>query len=299
MVVYDLAERYPEALIVFRVCADGFQFHTPPQVDGVVDLVLVLADRYARLAEACAVRPPLLRLRVPVDTDRMAPRSAIRARPRHAVILGNYPERVQLVREAWEPQGVRITYVGGRRPRFDIARALEGVDVVVAKSRAALDAMACGRAVYLFDMFGGDGWVTPQTYPAMERDHFAGQATDRVIGIDELKRDLAGYDPGMGMANRDLVLQHHAARGHAIDFVLAVTAALAEKRASPDGHEDVGPAAPDPGDGDVAKLRRRLMVAEETAAAMAVQLQEIRASRGLRMVEHYRRWRDRLVRRGR
>jgi hypothetical protein len=236
---------------------------------------------------------------VPVDTDRMAPPGDTRARPRHAVILGNYPERVEIVREAWEPHGVKVTYVGGRHARFDIARALEGVDIVVAKSRAALDAMACGRAVYLYDLFGGDGWVTAKTYPAMEQDHFAGQATDRVIGVDELERDLADYDPGMGMANRDLVLQNHAARAHTIDFVLAVTAALADKRGSTDRHEDVRPGASDPSDADVAELRRRLVVAEETAAAMAVQLQEIRASRGLRLVEHYRRWRDRVVRRGR
>ena len=55
--------------------------------------------------------------------------------------------------------------------------------------------MACGRAVYVYDTFGGDGWVTPDVYAAMEADHFAGQATDRVIGIEEMERDLADYDP--------------------------------------------------------------------------------------------------------
>jgi hypothetical protein len=53
--------------------------------------------------------------------------------------------------------------------------------------------MACGRAVYVYDMFGGDGWVTPEAYPALEADHFAGQATDRVIGPAELERDLADH----------------------------------------------------------------------------------------------------------
>ena len=64
----------------------------------------------------------------------------------------------------------------------------------------------------------------------MEADHFAGQATDRVIGVAELERDLADYDPGMGMANRDLVLQHHSARDHVIAFLAAVAAPAAAER---------------------------------------------------------------------
>ena len=72
----------------------------------------------------------------------------------------------------------------GRSSASTSRAALENADIVVGKSRAALDAMACGRAVYLYDMFGGDGWVTPDTYAAMEADQFAGQATDRVIGVE-------------------------------------------------------------------------------------------------------------------
>jgi hypothetical protein len=293
MVVHDLADRYPDALMVFRVCG-AHEFHTPPQAEGRVDLVLVLADRYARLAEACAIRAPLLRLRVPIDTDRLVPDGAIRARPRRAMVLGNYPDRVRAVGEAWERRGLKVAYVGGPRARFDVAQALHGVDIVVAKSRAALDAMACGRAVYVYDTFGGDGWVTPETYPAMEADHFAGQATDRVIGVRELERDLADYHIGMGTVNRDLVLQHHGARDHTIEFVIAVAAAVERKRGVTPASEPFGTS-----EEEHALLRRRLSVAEETVVALRVQLAEIRASRGLRAVERYRRVRDLVVRRGR
>ena len=61
----------------------------------------------------------------------------------------------------------------------DPRAAMRAADIVVAKARAALEAMSCGRAVYLYDQFGGDGWVTPDNYPAFEADHFAGQATPR------------------------------------------------------------------------------------------------------------------------
>ena len=219
VVAYELAERYPDAPLVFRACSDVYDFELPPQLSGIVDRIVVLSDRYARLVEACGVTAPVIRLRYPVDVARIAPPGAIRDRPRRAVVLGNYDERVESVREAWGPEGVEVEQVGGARPRFGLAEALAGADIVVAKSRAAVEAMGAARAVYVFDWFGGDGWVTPESYPALEADNFAGQATDRVIDVAALRRDLAGYDPGMGAVNRDLVKQHHGARDHAIELL--------------------------------------------------------------------------------
>jgi hypothetical protein len=234
LVAYDLAKLYPAAFHAFRVCGDVFDFQLPPQLAGIVDLVVVLSDRYARLAHACQASPPVLRLRMPIDADRLVPVAPIRALPRRAALLGNYDERQQLVRGAWGPRGVEVVRIGGPEQRYDLADALADVDIVVAKGRAALDAMACGRAVYVFDVLGGDGWVTPASYAALEADNFAGQATDRVIDSAQLEADLAHYHQQMGAANRDLIAQHHSARQHAIELVNAVAAHKpAERPAAP------------------------------------------------------------------
>jgi hypothetical protein len=328
IVVYDLAERYPRALSVFRICGDTFDFQSPPQVEVVVDLVVVLSERYARLARACAVKAPVARLRIPVDIHRLAPVGTIRARPRRAVILGNYPERIQAVREAWERRGIEVSQVGGSHQRFEIAAALENADIVVGKSRAAVDAMACGRAVYLYDMFGGDGWVTPDTYAAMEADHFAGQATDRVIGVEEMEHDLADYDPRMGAVNRDLVIQHHSARDHVIELLDALVAPPKERPSVPLRELSRLTALQwswerfaREGQHAQASLHERLVLAEQAAAASAAaanaesrrneilegvageaavlraDLETIHASRAWRLVARYWRWKERLLRR--
>lgn len=224
IVVCDLAARYPDALSVFRICGDVFDFQLAPQLAGLVDLVVVLSDRYERLAASCAVRAPVLRLRMPIDIDRLVSLGALRERPERAVLLGNYGERDALIREVWGDLGVEIRSVGGSAQSYDVASAVADADVVVAKSRAALDAMACGRAVYVFDFLGGDGWVTPERYPALEADNFAGQATGRVIDAAALTSDLSDYRAEMGAVNRDLILQHHSARDH----VIALLSALAE-----------------------------------------------------------------------
>ena len=226
IVVYDLVRRYPEALSIFRVCGDVADFQLPPQLDGVVDLIVVLSDRYERIARACAVKAPVLRLRVPVDVDRLVPLGSIRERPERATLLGNYGERDALVREVWGKHGVEVGRVGGDVQTYDVATAVADADIVVAKSRAALDALACGRAVYVYDVFGGDGWVTPELYEKLEADNFAGQATDRVIDARTLASDLTEYRQEMGALNRDLVLQHHSARDH----VIALLSAIGERK---------------------------------------------------------------------
>jgi hypothetical protein len=311
LVVYELAERYPAAFTVFRICGDVFDFQSPPQLEGLVDLVVVLSDRYARLARACAIGPRLLRLRIPVSDDRLVPTGPIRARPRRAVVLGNYADRIDVVRETWERRGIQVTQVGGARQRYDLAAALGGADIVVAKSRAALDAMACGRAVYVYDTFGGDGWVTPEAYSAFEADHFAGLATDRVIGAAELDEDLGAYRREMGVANRDLVLQHHRAR----DRVLALLDALAVPgvpRPAAPLHElarltalqwSWESSARD-AQRERAAAHERLIEAEQAAAraeGLADELREelaaIRGSRSWRLTEPYRSCRGRLSRR--
>ena len=118
--------------------------------------------------------------------------------------------------------------MGGPHQQYDIASAVADADIVVAKSRAAVDALACGRALYVYDFFGGDGWVTPETYPQLEADNFAGLATGRTIGVAGLARDLADYDPSMGTVNRDLAVQHHGARDHVMRLLSAVASAGAQ-----------------------------------------------------------------------
>jgi hypothetical protein len=88
-------------------------------------------------------------------------------------------------------------------------------DIVVGKSRVVLEAMACGRAAYVYDFLGSDGWMTPESYPGLEGDAFLGQATDEPTDRARLRRDLAAYRPDMGTANRDLALAHHDATNHA------------------------------------------------------------------------------------
>jgi hypothetical protein len=221
-VAYDLAARWPRTPQVFVCHSTLFDLQMPPLVPGVVGAVVVLSERVERRVQA--LDPPfhIARLRQPIDTERLVPRSTPRERPLRALLLGNYlqGERRQILSEAWASRGVEVVQVGvPTTPSLHPEEAIAGADIVVGKGRAILDAMSCGRPAYVYDAFGTDGWVTPATYPLMEADAFAGQALGRVIDSNQLRRDLDVYQPQMGLVNRDLVSNNHQARTHAEQLV--------------------------------------------------------------------------------
>jgi hypothetical protein len=246
---HDLASRYRDAvrLFVSHSCSHALQF--PPQLVGCCDAVILLNDRVRRAVEARSGHAPIVRLRQPIDTARFQHVGPPREQPRRALVLSNNVARfrAQLITRACSAAGIELAWIGA--PTSSTAtpeHAIADADLVIALGRSALEGMAAGRAVYVYGLVGGDGWVTPDRYAAMESDGFAG-LSDRGLTIDaaRLVGDLAGWDRTMGEVNRDLVYSHHSARDHAIELV-----SLARSLDSPQSFD--GTAA-----GELARLVRR------------------------------------------
>ena len=217
-----LAQRYPTARLVYVAHSGTSDHQLPVQLPGVVDVIVANSDRFAARIRSLALDVPIVRLREPIDTDSFTPGHPLPERPRRALILSNYltGERARALLTAWEEAGIECTHIGvpatvDHDPRSAIADA----DIVVAKARAALEGMTAGRAVYVYDQFGGDGWVTPDNYPAFEADNFAGLSGDRPRTPGDLRADLDAYHPDMGWMNRELARIHHGARHHATELV--------------------------------------------------------------------------------
>jgi hypothetical protein len=223
-----LAARYPDARRVFVIHSDGWDLQLPPLVPGLVDAVVACSDRFAARARALPLEVPIIRLREPIDTDAYLFTTTLPERPRRALIVSNYlqGERRRMLVDAWESAGIECVQAGTpTEVVVDLAPALAGADIVVAKGRAALEGMCAGRAVYLYDQYGGDGWITPDNYPAIEADHFGGQATPRPRTGADLVADLAAYSPEMGVVNHELIRSHHGARSHTAELVAVLRGA--------------------------------------------------------------------------
>jgi hypothetical protein len=201
----------------------GFaSFEHPPQGLSPVPPVVVLSDRLADRAAAFAGRPEVVRLRQPIDLWRFKPTAPARERARRVLAFSNYlpPDRLAMLEAACGDLGLELTSMGATSttsltPQQRIADA----DIVVGYGRSVLEGMAAGRAAYVWDHAGGDGWMTPETYPAIEANGFAGAATENIVGTERLREDFAAYRSELGPLGYDLVRKHHSAARHAEELV--------------------------------------------------------------------------------
>jgi hypothetical protein len=265
---YDLAERYPRAPQVFVAHSDMFSLDRPPQLPGITAAVVVMSERMRRMVEAMALRPPITRLRQPIDTHRFQPSGHVRPQARRAVVIGNYlyGRRLDVVREACERAGLELDVYGrGFKTTANPEIVMSDADIVIGRARVILEAMACARAAYLLDFAGTDGWVTPQRYPAMEADAFGGVSREEVTDGKRIASELAAYDADMGIANRDLVVRHHRVLDHAYALV--------------ELFEGLEPAAgrPAEGLGELSRLSRQSWLAESAAHELRRRNDELRA----------------------
>jgi hypothetical protein len=191
----------------------------PPQASGRTAAIVAMNDRVARRARALALDVEVVRLTQPIDTERFWSRGPLRDPPRQVLLLGNYlsGERRAIMTDSCEALGLSWRQVGREgQMSTDVSDAIADADIVVGYGRSVLEAMASGRAAYVYDYIGGDGWVTPATYPELESAGFTGGSTDAASSPEAVRAELAAYDANMGVANRQLVLSHHGAGAHAI-----------------------------------------------------------------------------------
>ena len=263
---YSLAERWPDRPQVFVSHSALFDLQLPPMIPVPGSVVVTLSDRNGDRIRALPGEHEIVRLRQPIDSVRLAPRGAPAARPRTALLLGNYlqGDALATIVDAWAPAKVEVVQVGNlTQPTLDVAAAVASADIVVGKGRAVLDGMSCGRPAFLYDAFGCDGWVTAASYDALEADAFAGHADPRVLGSDDLLAALDDYDPDMGHVNRELVLKHHQDRKHT-EALVAIFQRLAPQ-------PDPRPTA----SAELARLSRLRWRAEQESGALRRQLDAV------------------------
>jgi hypothetical protein len=221
-VAYLLADLCPATPQLFVAHSSKFDLQAPPQLDGVVGAVVALNDRVARRMRSFATAVKVVRMRQPIDVERFASRGPLPEIPRRALLFSNNPnaDRLAMVEDACAEVGVELLRLGGPSGHTpDTAPALAGAEIVIGYGRSILEGMACGRAAYVYDWKGGDGWVTAESYAAIESDGFAGGATGEIADRATLVQHLRGYSSTMSPINHDLVIKHHRATVHAQELL--------------------------------------------------------------------------------
>jgi hypothetical protein len=189
--------------------------------------------RYVAVDDTCRDRLvfeqgiPAERVRVvsnSVDLKRFAQRPPLPISPRRGLIFGNdHGAHIDVARQACANAGIELNVIGA-----DVGQAcdrpedvLGNYDIVFAKGRCALEALAVGTAVVLCGQRGLGPLVTSDDLSRLRALNFGHRALRYPFKPEVLAREIARYDP------RDAAEVSHRVRAEAghdlmIDEILAL-----------------------------------------------------------------------------
>jgi hypothetical protein len=165
--------------------------------------------RYVAVDETCADRL-VMRCGIPaqsvvvllnaVDPERFVKRGDLPERPGRALVFSNTAHALthrDAVADACRRAGIALDVVGlysgnsVEEPEAILGR----YDLVFAKAKCALEAMACGAAVILCDARGLGGMVRAADVPRLRRLNFGARCLDEPLSVESISRAIAAYDP--------------------------------------------------------------------------------------------------------
>jgi hypothetical protein len=133
-----------------------------------------------------------------VDLATFTMRPPLPARPSRALVFSNTASgHVRAVREACAAADIAVDVAGldSGNATAQPARVLREYDLVFAKARAAIEALACGAAVVLCDGAGVGPMVSMDNVQELRRLNFGIRTLQDPIAAGGIARQIARYDP--------------------------------------------------------------------------------------------------------
>ena len=211
----------------------------PPKFPSIRTYVAVDDLCAERLQCESGIAPAQIRLiRNFVDLARVELRAEWPARPRRALVFSNNAREdgyLGIVRKACVLRGIEVDAIGSQSGRVETnpAALLRNYDIVFAKARSAIEAMASGAAVVVCDAAGLAGMVTEHHYADWRDLNFGVRTLSRAITIETILAELDAYDATQAQRVTQRI-REEADMERAVDTIVDTYAqAIAEHRASP------------------------------------------------------------------
>jgi hypothetical protein len=172
-----------------------------------------------------------------VDLDRFRPRAPLPQKPGRALFFSNGVDEehgVSAVRQACQRFGISLDVIGLRHgnPAANPEIILGEYDIVFAKARAALEALAVGSAVILCDAAGAGPMVTAGELDRLRRLNFGLRTLRDPVEPETIAAQLERYDPA-DAAEVSRRIRACAGRQETIDEVVRIYhEVIAEYRAA-------------------------------------------------------------------
>ena len=216
-----------------------FWVDAPPVLPRVRRYVAVDETCLDRLVCECGVPPERTRLVLnSVDLERFRPRAPLPEEPRRALVFSNYADpftHMHAVRDACARAGVALDVVGSAAGTATDSpeSKLGGYDLVFAKGRSALEALAVGAAVVLCDAAGSGPLVTAAEFERLRRLNFGIRALQSPLTAEAIAAQVARYDAADAARVSQLVRASAGLEGMLDEIISLYEEVLEEHAAEP------------------------------------------------------------------
>lgn len=174
----------------------------PPQFPRILRYVAVDYTCRDRLIYEHAIAPDQIEVLLNfVDLERFQPRSTpLPPTPQTALVFSNTASQntyLSLIRTACTQLGISVDVVGSGSGNVCLQpeQILGNYDLVFAKGRAALEAMAVGAAVILCDKKGMSGLITSENFAQLRRLNFGLRTFQTPFSVNGMIQEISRYCP--------------------------------------------------------------------------------------------------------
>lgn len=182
------------------VCHDRLSKHdTPPLHSRIYYYVAVDNNCRERLVNAGIPDERIKVIYNSVDIDRFLPRSPLPVHPKRALVFSNYASKSNYLRpiiNACRKLNIKLDIIGAssNRPSNDPEKILGQYDLIFAKARCAMEAMATGSAVVLCDYSGLGPMVTANEIEMLRSWNFGMRCLKQPINEENIIRQIKRYN---------------------------------------------------------------------------------------------------------
>jgi Glycosyltransferase Family 4 len=210
--VIEALLQFPDTPAIY-VCHDATSpLDTPFAFPRILRWVAVDLPCRKRIEATAGISPQRIEvIENAVDLNRFQARPDLPAVPKRALAFSNSRRQVPAVRRACWDTGLEVSALGiGTKTAVPNPQSiLPQYDIVFAKARCALEAMAVGCAVVLCDFAGVGPMVTSANFEQLRRMNFGQAALLNPLHPSFVAREIVRYDP------EDAAEVHRRARNEA------------------------------------------------------------------------------------
>ncbi|MCB0688710.1 MAG: glycosyltransferase [Saprospiraceae bacterium] len=196
-----------EVMNVFRKCPVVYFVHDysfngdiPPVSERITKYVAVDALCLEKLFQYEIPREKTEVLHNWVDISRFRHRDIFKNKPERALVFSNYAKpdnHYRIISSTCRDFGIDIDGIGMGfgNSIADPERILPHYDIIFAKGKSAMEAMASGAAVIVCDFRGLGGMVTSSNFEYFRKYNFGMKTMNKIIEPRTLLAELNNYDP--------------------------------------------------------------------------------------------------------